>query len=262
LEPAGVGEDALVQGIEQIERFNEKVEPKCGGEVKVAAQAGIGRTVCWSDQCIAPEARKTVVEAIIVLVGVACDFGVVRSAAAYGDHPGKLPMIEQDCQGLISGDGIGFGDHGEDKPVALVGDARTLLRLCSVRVLYRGGLAGYECIRAVVDGVGPGVAQAEVQAIGQAALQGDGEAVVLAGGLGLELVDGAELGNRPRQRVDAGGARASKTLCELPGRESSDLRITEKVDAGGIEDGILDLSGRGQVHVSRANEVEAVSMQE
>jgi len=94
-EAAGIGEDALVLMIEQIEGFDHEGEAGVVGDAEIAAEAAVGGAVGWSDQCVAAEARQAVVETVAVLVGVACDFVVVGAPAADGYDAGELPVVEE-----------------------------------------------------------------------------------------------------------------------------------------------------------------------
>lgn len=47
-------------------------------------------------------------------------------------YAGYLPVVEQSRQRLADRNRIGLGDHRKDEAVALIGDAGSLLRLCSV----------------------------------------------------------------------------------------------------------------------------------
>jgi hypothetical protein len=77
----------------------------------------------------------------------------------------------------------------------LVGNTRGLLQAGSIGVLDIAGLAGDERVGAVVDGVRPGVAEAEVETVVETSLKRDGETVVLAGGFCFKPVDGIQLRN-------------------------------------------------------------------
>ena len=116
---------------------------------------------------------------------------------------------------MAGGDRVGFGDHGKDEAVALVGNAGGLFGGSGVGVLHVAGLAGDERVGAVVDCVSPGVAEAEVEAVVEAPLQRDGETVVLTGGFRFKLIDGIQLRNGPRQGIDAWGDGAGEALREL-----------------------------------------------
>ena len=105
-------------------------------------------------------------------------------------------MVEQIAQQrLAGGDWVGLCDHGKNETVALVGDAGGLFGSSCVAVLHVAGLAGDESVGAVVDGVGPGVAEAEVKAVVETTLQGDSQAVVLTGGFCFKLIDCVQLRN-------------------------------------------------------------------
>ncbi len=106
-------------------------------------------------------------------------------------------------QSLAVVESAGFVDVGEDETLALIGDAVAALGTGRIGILNRGRAAGDERVLAIVDGVGVGVAEAEVEAVGHLAAERNGSAVIDAGGFALIDVDGAELRNRAGEGIDA-----------------------------------------------------------
>lgn len=100
-------------------------------------------------------------------------------------------------------EGAGLGGKGGDKAMALVGGAGATFAGGVVGVLNGGGLAGYEGVLAVVDGVSEGVGETDIGSPSYAAIDGERGAVVDAGGGALEFVDGAELRDGSAQRINA-----------------------------------------------------------
>jgi hypothetical protein len=105
---------------------------------------------------------------------------------------------------VITAEGLRSINGGEDEAVTLIGDAGAALGSKGVGILDGDGAFGDEGVLTVVDQVGEGVGEAAVEAVGHAAVQGDGCAVIGDGSAAIELVDSAELGDGAGERVDAG----------------------------------------------------------
>ena len=136
-------------------------------------------------------------------------------------------------------EGTGLGGEGRDQALALVGDAGSALGAGIIGILHGGGLAGDQGVLAIVDGVSIGVGEAKIGSAGDAAIDGESGSVVVAGGGALEFIDGAELGDRASERIDAGRQGAGERAGELPGGEGIDRVVAALKDrTGGIEDGI------------------------
>ena len=86
----------------------------------------------------------------------------------------------------------GFVDPGEDEAIALICDAVSPFGTGRVRILYGGGTAGNYRVLTIVNGVRVSVAEAEIEAVSHLAAEGNGGAVIDAGGFALVYVDGAD----------------------------------------------------------------------
>ena len=67
-----------------------------------------------------------------------------------------------------------------NEAVTLVGDARSALGVRIVGVLDGRGLAGDECVLAVVNGMGKGIGKTEISSVGNAAIDGERASVIEA----------------------------------------------------------------------------------
>ncbi len=159
-------------------------------------------------------------------------------------------------------EGAGFDRKCADEAVALVGHAGATLGVRVVGILHRGGRAGDQSILAIVDGVGISVGEAQIRAVGQAAVDGEGCAVVNAGRGALKFVNGAQLRDRSAERIDARRKRAGGRNGVLPGGEGIDRVVSALEDgAGGIENGIGKGARRRQIYVESADQVFTVHIE-
>src|SRR5262249_34831018 len=156
----------------------DKIELATFAEPDSASQAKIRRCVVRADESISAVTGEAVVEAVVVLIGIAGDGGVDGASAAVGDHAGELPVVEEEAEAFMSAmEDMFLGGESGDETVALVGDAGATLGVGLIRILDGGRLSGDEGVLAVVDGVSVGVGEAEVDAAGHAAIQRNRRAV-------------------------------------------------------------------------------------
>src|SRR6202040_2067893 len=112
---------------------------------------------------VASIAGEAVVEIVAVLVGIAGDGGAEGASAAVVDHGGNLPVVEDVTERWVAAmKRMGLGGDGSDQALALVGDAGSAFGARVVGILDGGGLAGDQCILAVVDGVGVCIRKAKI----------------------------------------------------------------------------------------------------
>src|ERR1022692_113092 len=155
-----------------------------------------------------------------------------------------------------------FYREGGYEAMALVGDAGAALTVGIIGILHGGWRAGDEGVLAVVDGMGVGIGEPEIGAVRHAAVDGEGCAVVDAGGGALKFVDRTELGDGPPEWIDAGREWAGQRSGVLPGGEGIDRVVSALKDgAGGIKKGIVEGDRLRQVDVKRANQMFAVDVE-
>ncbi len=158
-------------------------------------------------------------------------------------------------------EGTGLGGESGDQSMALVGGTRATFGGGGVGVLDGCGLAGYERVLAVVDGVGEGVGEAQVSPASYAAIDGECGAVVDAGRGALELVNGAQLRDGPAQWIDAGREGAGEGLGELPSREGVDCVESAGAGTCRIEDRVVEGDGLREIDVQGTDEMFAMDVE-
>src|SRR5216684_3790447 len=123
-----------------------------------------------------------------------------------------------------------LGGESRDPAMPLVGDTGASLSAGKIGILHRSGLTGNQGVLSVVDGMGIGVGQAQVNSASHAAIHGERGPVVETGGRALEFVNGSELGDGPSQGIDAGWKGTVECVAELPGRKRRDGVVTTGED--------------------------------
>jgi hypothetical protein len=115
----------------------------------------------------------------------------------------------------------------------------------------------------VIDSAGVCVGEPEISAASDAAVREESRAIVVAGRGALKLVNGAKLGGRTSERVNAGWPRARQRTGELPSRERIDGVIAAvESRTGGVEDRIRERDWLRKVHVEGADEMLSADLQQ
>ena len=130
---AVIGDDhapvITVQCVEGLgNKFESPARSNMRSNIETAGKAEIGGGVVRSKAGVATAAGEAVVGVVSVLAGIAEDSSVDRTAAADGEDSGNLRIVEELREhGVVTAEGLGLVDSGEDEAVALVGDAGSAL---------------------------------------------------------------------------------------------------------------------------------------
>src|SRR5579864_595778 len=115
---------SLVEMVSQIERFSGKFQPPAVLREQPARDPRSHTYVFRAYKRIAARARKPVVVAVAVLIGIPDNLGIHLATTTRRDHAGVFPSLrEQADPAMATVESTWLIHPGKNKPIALIGNA-------------------------------------------------------------------------------------------------------------------------------------------